>query len=866
MLLTMQGLFASGIKGIVTDSNGDPLAFATIYVKELETGTSSNAQGNFSYRLPDGTYTLIFQFIGYESKVKKVEVKGDFVELNVQLKEQTYELKTVEVTSNGRDPAYIIMRKAISKASFHLNQLDSYKAAVYTKGSGRVRKSPFLLRKLMEKEGIDSSFAFVSESVSEVSYKRPNTYEEKVISVYVTGDDQDSSPNGYINASFYEPTVAGVVSPLSPKAFAYYNFVYEGFFVDRGREIDKIRITPRSRGENVVEGIINIVDGEWSIHSMDIVTRKAVPANVTLNIKQIYAPIEDKVWQPVSHQFEGTIKFYGFHFDFGYLATVSGYEIVLNPDLDYEVVVIDEKLEKEEAQEIKDTRSEEMKDIEKRLETDKKVTRKELKKIMKEYEKQEQEQEEEPDVISIEKYEVDSNAYKRDSLYWENIRPVPLTALEVRGYAVVDSMNMAEKEEARKDSLGVRKNKKKDGFGIGDLLFGGSYGKNKSKRLYIKPSLNTLQFNTVDGYNFEYGLGYRQQDSTGNRFFIEGVTRYGFAREKLNYWGTIGYDFGEKKRRGKVRLSAGNTVSQYNPNNPIHPLVNTFMTLFLERNYMKIYEKDFAKLSYEHKIKSNVEIAAALEWSERRTLRNFSNHHWFDAEDKSYTSNIPISLAGETDFGTHQATIASFGLQTHPWQKYRIRNGKKYAVDNSSPLLSLHLRQAIKGIGSSDTNFSHIDLGFQHYFKVGIRGQVDVKTNIGFFANQDNMFFPDYHHFLANLTPFVTTDPVGSFRLLDYYEHSTNDFYVNAHAHYQFRKFLATQIMEIQFLGIKENVFLNYLGTDTSEHYFEAGYSLDNIFRIFRLELVTSFQDWKYRSFGVRIGIATSLDNVFEID
>ncbi|MEM9824530.1 MAG: DUF5686 family protein [Bacteroidota bacterium] len=133
----------------------------------------------------------------------------------------------------------------------------------------------------------------------------------------------------------------------------------------------------------------------------------------------------------------------------------------------------------------------------------------------------------------------------------------------------------------------------------------------------------------------------------------------------------------------------------------------------------------------------------------------------------------------------------------------------------------------------------------------------------GFFFNADDMFFPDYQHFAGNQTLLTTADPVGSYRLLDYYLYSTNDFYLNAHAHYQFRKFLFTPFDWIHFLGIKENVFVSYLYADTNNNYLEAGYSLDNILRIFRIEFVTSWMDWKYDNFGVRIGIASSLEDFF---
>ena len=39
----------------------------------------------------------------------------------------------------------------------------------------------------------------------------------------------------------------------------------------------------------------------------------------------------------------------------------------------------------------------------------------------------------------------------------------------------------------------------------------------------------------------------------------------------------------------------------------------------------------------------------------------------------------------------------------------------------------------------------------------------------------------------------------------------------------------------------------------------EVGYGLDNIYKIFRLELGVSFNDFKYRDFGVFIGISSQI-------
>ena len=60
----------------------------------------------------------------------------------------------VEVVAGEENPAYTIMRKAIAKSKYHLQQIDSYNATVYIKGSGRLKKAPFWIRRQLKKEGI----------------------------------------------------------------------------------------------------------------------------------------------------------------------------------------------------------------------------------------------------------------------------------------------------------------------------------------------------------------------------------------------------------------------------------------------------------------------------------------------------------------------------------------------------------------------------------------------------------------------------------------------------------------------------------------------------------------------------------------
>lgn len=854
LILITSFVSAQGVKGTMKSDDGKPLPFATIYIKQLVTGTTTNAEGHFEVICPSGEYDMVFQFLGHETLEKKVTIGEEVVELNVVLKTQAIVLRSAIINSNNEDPAYTIMRKAIAKAKYHTQQLDSYSAQVYIKGTGKLVDYPWLAKKALEKEGIKKNQAFVSESVSEIKYTRPNKFEERVISIRSDGKDNNTSPTNFINGSFYEPIIAETVSPLSPAAFSYYKFEYKGTFPDREYQVSEIKVTPRLRGDNVVEGTIFIIEDWWSIHSLDLNTTKL---GVKINVKQVYAPIEEKAWLPVSNQFQIGGRFFGFEFVYDYLATMSKYKIELNPKLIVpEMEVIDEKIEKQEAKAIEKKNSKKDQDLQERLASGKEITRKELKAILKEQEKEELKERKEPEVVSNTSFKIDSGAHKMDSVYWVQVRPIPLSSEEVIGYKRMDSLAVEERKKEEGDTIKRQKNNKK-GFQPWDVLIGDSYKISKHSNLQIK--FPQVWFNTVEGWNLIYGLNYgiTLQDTNRTRINISPTFRYAFAREvpsgKLNF--TI------RNRKYRFEVEGGRYIQQYNPDEPILPIVNTFMTLFLEENLMKIYERDYIDLLYRKRLTPKYLIEANLSWAERRELTNNTNYKWVNRDKiEGYTPNAPVSLErSNTSFNTHQALIGSFEVTARPWLKFKIRNGRKSEIDNSTPTMSMLYRKGFNKLLASDIDFDQVEVGVKHSFKNGVRGRVDFNLRAGMFLNSDSLAFMDNKHFLGNRTPFSTSDPAGSFRLMDYYLYSTADKYFAANVHYNFRRFLVTSIYEVRMLGIRENIFLNYLATPTSKNYTELGYSIDGILRIFRLEGAVGFRDGKYLDYGFRIGIATNI-------
>jgi hypothetical protein len=855
--------FGGGVRGTIKGDDGAPLAFATIYVRQTESGAVSDPDGKYEVVLAPGRYDLVFHFLGFETFSRTLDIGEAFITLDVTLKAQVIQLQAVTVKAGKEDPAYTIMRKAIAKAKYHTQQIDKYTAKVYIKGKGQLKDYPWLAKKALEKEGITKDRVFIQESVSEITYTRPNKFDEKVIAVYTNGNSRNTSPNAYVFGSLYEPEIAETVSPLSPKAFSYYRFTYEGTFRDRTYSISKIKVTPRSRGDNVFDGTIYIVEDWWSIHSTDLNVSKL---GIKFHVKQIYNPIEDKAWLPVSQQFEVGGRIFGFEFVAEYLATVKDYRITLNPALPLEMTVVDETVQKDQAKEIERKYSKKGQQLQQRLEAGKEVTRKELNQMVKEYEKAEQKEQKAPEVIEETTYKVDSLAYKKDSTFWSEMRPVQLTKEEVRGYKVNDSISEVQRRREEGDSLKPSKSK---GFQPWDLLIGDSYRLGKQTDFEIR--FPNGGFNTVEGWNLIYRVSlykrWVKRDTLNPdarprtaRLEITPVMRYAFSRKQLS--GILRTDF--RTRGHRFTLEAGRYVHQYNADEPIHHIVNSITTLFLEDNLMKLYERNYVDFKWRDRISDYVTAYTQWTWSRRSELANSSDITWIDYKEKQYTPNAPVSaeLPG-TSFQTHNAFVGVIGLEARPWQKFRVRNGNRQRVSNTSPTLMAEFRRGF-GALNSDVSFEMLEVGVRHQLKFGIRGTLDLLVKGGTFFSGRRMYFMDYKHFLGNLTPFVTTDPIGSYRLLDYYAFSTKDKYATVNAHYHLRKFLVTRIAYVRLAGITENIFVNYLASPTSRNYVELGYGLDGILRIFRLEFAGSFQEGNYVSTGFRIGIASNIGAAFD--
>ncbi|CAG5070611.1 hypothetical protein DYBT9623_03157 [Dyadobacter sp. CECT 9623] len=903
---------ATGIKGLIKNKNGDPLPFAGILVKGTNISTISNEEGRYQLDLKPGYYEVIFQYLGFKTGMKPFTVETGMQTFDLTMEEQALNLGEVRIGSKGEDPAYTIMRRAIAKSRYHLLQVDSYTAKAYSKSSIVITDLPmeFLYKKELKEIENETNFKkgvpILNESVSMVTFKQPNTYKQKVIASRNSQDKDFANPNAYLLASFYQPEVVKAVSPLSPRAFAYYKFEYLGAFRENGIEVNKIKVTPRSWGEGVYRGTIQIIENEWSIYSLDLQT---VNTGFTIDIKQVYSPVQD-VWMPVNQQFHIRGGIYGLKGKADFVISQSFSNVKINPTFRPDIVVVDGKKEKDEAKKVKlSNREIKSQKLEEVVSKQKEFSAKNLRKLMKEYEKQDlKEKEEKGEDIDLnftrnDSTEVDSMASRRTMAFWDSIRTVPLTTAEVKSYTRLDSIIVVKSgTEEQKDSLktanaDTTKSKRKSGGGSGflsDIIQGTSFGLGKKSpwRLdYVSPLLGA-QINTVEGLALNGGgfkLRYRGGDPkknmegiqigengnvkrissrAGQQLSFNALTRYSFARQKLMVFGGIDYS----RKRTSLNLSGGQTISQFNSEHPMHPLLNTFTTLFLERNFIKIYEKDFVRLDFKtDRENEHFELKANIEFADRRPLRNVRDmnpYSWIDWNRRAFTSNIPFNEENTDGSGTasleinpHKALTLGISAAYKPWQKYRIKGGKTTFYDDDSPILSINYRKGISTIFGSDVDYDFVQIGIQHGFETGVRSKLSYKLAAGKFLNSNAVRFPDYQHFAGNRFFFQFGDPVSTFRMLDYYRYSTATQFAEAHVFSEFRKFLLTQVSWFRVMGIKENFFLHYLATPSSDNYTELGYGLDVGIRFpFRIEVANSFEGFKYKNTVFRIGTTMNIN------
>ncbi|MDI3527309.1 MAG: hypothetical protein PWR03_1492 [Tenuifilum sp.] len=104
LILFLAPIWALGqgvIKGVVVDSNsGSPLIGAAVVIEGTTIGLSTNVDGSFALKVPEGKHTLKFSYVGYLDIEMPVDVSGELNLGTIKLEPSSVDIDEVLVTAS----------------------------------------------------------------------------------------------------------------------------------------------------------------------------------------------------------------------------------------------------------------------------------------------------------------------------------------------------------------------------------------------------------------------------------------------------------------------------------------------------------------------------------------------------------------------------------------------------------------------------------------------------------------------------------------------------------------------------------------------------------------------------------------------
>ena len=776
-------LFAQRVKltGTVKESSGVSVPFASVYIKNTTIGTSANVDGIYSLALDQGTHTIIYRAIGYKAVEKTITVSENTSQ-DITLVPESYSLAAVTIDGNAEDPAYEIIRQAIKQRKSHLTEVDAYTTNVYIKGVQKLVGAPkkFFGRDIQKTLDLDTNrkgILYLSESTSTFAFKQPDQIREEMVSSKIAGRNNAFSFNkaSDLIINFYqnillENTLSsrGFVSPISDNAFLYYRYKLLGVAVENGATINKIQIIPRREHDPVFRGTIYIKDDSWHLVNADVYLTEQSGINLldTLNISQQFLKVED-TYMPSNINFQFNGNVLGFKFEGYYVGVYSNYNIHPNFPKGH---------------------------------------------------------------FTGEILKITKAVNEKDSLFWLNNRPIPLTQEESRDYIRKDSIAALKTSKKYLDSLERANNK----FGIGKLLLPGYTANNRYKKtsMSFDPVLKAVIYNTVEGFAVNYGITYTKNLEDRKYYSIRPEARYGFSNKIFTANLSANYYY-DPVKRANISISGGSGIHDLNNLGTMTLLGNSINSLLFETNFLKLYKKDFVNVGTTRELTNGLQASLVADYSRNSHLENSTSFKIRDLKDKEFTSNNPFSPDTETPlFPTYQAFTISAALNYTIGQKYITRPDGKFYQPSKYPTISLNYRKGINNLLDSDVDYDLVSLSVQQSrISAGLWGYSSYVLSAGKFLNNSEVFYPEFKHFRGNNALFIKPD-LRRFLFLDFYQFSTKEQYAEAHLEHNFSGLFSNKLPLIRKLKLEEVIGISYLTQPQKENYTEFYFGVQRL--IFR--------------------------------
>jgi TonB-dependent SusC/RagA subfamily outer membrane receptor len=120
------------VMGKVTDTRGEPLIGANVYIKVLNTGGATDVEGKYLFEVPRNlasgqTVSLTVSFVGYKSKSENVVLTGNSISQDFVLDEDVFQSEAVVVTGIASKTSKAVAEVSVARvAAADLQQVNAY--------------------------------------------------------------------------------------------------------------------------------------------------------------------------------------------------------------------------------------------------------------------------------------------------------------------------------------------------------------------------------------------------------------------------------------------------------------------------------------------------------------------------------------------------------------------------------------------------------------------------------------------------------------------------------------------------------------------------------------------------------------------
>lgn len=304
------------LSGKITNARLEPLAYASVNIKELQRGTATDNKGNFKLQLETGKYDVAITMQGYKARLITIIIAKDDT-LNLILEEDRSKLLgEVQVVGSKKDHAAEIVANVIRNKESILQNAATYTCNIYIRATDQNTFAPPVKNKpgdsaASQKKEMDAMN--MAEVYLKADHAFPDKIKEERTGVKIRGNSESlfylTTTDGDFN--FYKnlvqlPSLSAMpmLSPVSNSGLIAYKYKTLRIRKEKSRTIYTIKVMPTKLGNALVMGEMEIMDSAWVILSCHFELPKFHLTEYDyFSVDQQYEWVNNKAWMPVRQDF-----------------------------------------------------------------------------------------------------------------------------------------------------------------------------------------------------------------------------------------------------------------------------------------------------------------------------------------------------------------------------------------------------------------------------------------------------------------------------------------------------------------------------------------------------------------------------------